>query len=232
LVAVKVLHPDLMLHKPVLTRFFKEAKAVSRQASPNIVGVFDVGVQGRMPYLVMEFIDGQTLQKLMYQLQGDPMDPIVACALLVQILDGLSVASGAGIVHRDLKPDNLMLTQAGYVKLTDFGICHVKDYAMTATGEILGSPRFMSPEQVQGVKPITPQSDMFSVGAVFYYLLSGRPPFTEENKAALFRQIVEEPHPPLSDVRPGLDRTLIRWVDTLLDKDPARRGEGPAELSG
>ena len=231
LVAVKVLHPDLMLYNAVLERFFKEAKTVSRLPSPHIVGVYDLGMEGRTPYLVMEYIDGQTLQKVMDHLQGKPLDPIVACALLVQVLDGLSVASEAGIVHRDLKPENLMLTQKGYVKLTDFGICHVKDHAMTATGEVFGPPRFMSPEQVLGLKPITPQSDLFTVGVVFYYLLSGKAPFAEENKAALFRQIVEEPHPPLSEVRPGLDRTLIRWVDTLLEKDPSRRGEGPAALS-
>jgi eukaryotic-like serine/threonine-protein kinase len=231
LVAVKVMHPDLLLHKPLLDRFFAEAKAVSRLRSPHIVGVHDLGLEGRTPYLVMEFIDGQTLQKIMDQLQGEPMDPIVACALIVQVLDGLTVASEAGIVHRDLKPANLMVTQAGYLKLTDFGICHLKDHAMTATGQVLGPPRFMSPEQVRGLKPITFQSDLFSIGAVFYYLLSGKAPFAEENKAALFGQIVEEPHPPLSDFRPGLDRTLVRWVDTLLEKDPSRRGVGPTALA-
>jgi eukaryotic-like serine/threonine-protein kinase len=231
LVAVKVMHPDLLLHRPLLERFFMEAKAVSRLHSPHIVGVHDLGLEGRTPYQVMEFIDGQTLQKIMDQLQGKPMDPIVACALIVQVLDGLAVASEAGIVHRDLKPANIMLTQAGYLKVTDFGICHLKDHNMTATGEILGPPRFMSPEQVRGLKPITFQSDLFSIGAVFYYLLSGKAPFTEENKAALFRQIVEEPHPPLSVLRPGLDRNLVRWVDALLDKDPAKRGAGAAALA-
>lgn len=228
LVAVKVLHPDLTHHRTVLERFFKEAKTVSRLHSPHVVSIHDFGMEGNVPYLVMEFIDGLTLQKVMYQLQGEPMNPIVACAMMVQVLDGLAAASEWGIVHRDLKPENLMLSQKGYLKLADFGICHLKDHAMTATGEILGSPRFMSPEQVKGLKPITVQSDLFSLGALFYYLLSGTPPFMEESKPDLYRQIVSDPHPSLANLRPGLDRHLVRLVDTLLEKDPARRGEGPA----
>ncbi|MEO7425742.1 MAG: serine/threonine-protein kinase [Fibrobacteria bacterium] len=228
LVAVKVLHPDLTNHGTVLERFFKEAKTVSRLHSPHVVSIHDFGMEGNTPYLVMEFIDGLTLQKVMYQLQGEPMNPIVACAMMVQVLEGLAAASEWGIVHRDLKPENLMLSQKGYLKLADFGICHLKDHAMTATGEILGSPRFMSPEQVRGLKPITVQSDLFSLGAVFYYLLSGTPPFMKESKPELYRQIVSEPHPSLANLRSGLDRNLIRLVDTLLEKDPTRRGEGPA----
>jgi eukaryotic-like serine/threonine-protein kinase len=205
LVAVKVIHQDLAHHGIVLDRFFKEAKVVSRLHSPHVVN--------------------------MYQLQGEPMNPIVACAMMVQILEGLAAASEWGIVHRDLKPENLMLSQKGYLKLADFGICHLKDHAVTTTGEILGSPRFMSPEQVRGLKPITVQSDLFSLGAVFFYLLSGTPPFMEENKPDLFLQIVSDPHPSLSNLRPGIDRTLVRLVDTLLDKDPTRRGEGPAAIA-
>ena len=170
LVAVKVLHPDLLFQKSVLARFFKEAKTVSRIHSPNVVNIFDFGMEGKAPYLVMEFIDGQTLQKVMDQLQGEPMDPIVACAMMAQVVEGLGAASEWGIVHRDLKPENLMLTQKGHLKVTDFGICHLKDHTMTVTGQMLGSPRFMSPEQVDGIKPLSIQSDLFSLGGVFYYL--------------------------------------------------------------
>ncbi len=227
LVAVKVLHPDLLFQKAVLDRFFKEAKTVSRIHSPNVVNIFDFGMEGRTPYLVMEFIDGQTLQKVMDQLQGEPMDPVVACAMIAQVVEGLGAASEWGIVHRDLKPENLMLTQKGHLKVTDFGICHLKDHTMTVTGQVLGSPRFMSPEQVKGVNPLSVQSDMFSVGAVFYYMLAGVPPFMAETIPDLYRQIVDEPHTPLSVIKPGLDRGLARLVDTLLEKDPAKRGQGP-----
>jgi serine/threonine protein kinase len=231
LVAVKVLHPDLLFQEPVLARFFKEAKAVSRIHSPNVVSIFDFGMEGRVPYLVLEFIDGQTLQKIMDHLQGEPMDPIVACALIAQVLEGLGAASERGIVHRDLKPENLMLTRKGQLKITDFGICHLKDHTMTVTGQMLGSPRFMSPEQVDGIKPLSIQSDLFSLGGVFYYLLAGVPPFAGDSLPDLYRQILFEPHRPLSEVRPGLDRSLTRLVDALLEKDPARRGRGPSAVS-
>jgi tRNA A-37 threonylcarbamoyl transferase component Bud32 len=231
LVAVKVLHPDLLFQKTVLERFFKEAKAVSRIRSPNVVNVFDFGVEGGTPYLVMEFIDGQTLQKIVNQLQGEPMDPVVACAIMAQVVDGLEAAGEWGIVHRDLKPENLMLTQKGQVKVTDFGICHLKDHTMTETGQMLGSPRFMSPEQVDGIKPLSIQSDLFSLGGVFYYLLTGVPPFIGDCLPDLYRQILFEPHPALSEVRPGLDGDLTRLVDMLLEKDPMKRGAGPAAIS-
>lgn len=229
LTAIKVLHPDLLYQPPTLNRFFKEAKAVSRVNSPNVVQVFDFGMQGRLPYLVMEFIDGQTLQRILKQLDGDPMDPIVAACLLLQIAEGLSATAELGIVHRDLKPENLLLSRRGHIKISDFGICHLKDHTQTATGRILGAPRYMSPEQVRGSKPITAQSDLFSLGAVAYTLLAGHPPFLAETVPDLYHQIVSEPHPPLSETRPGLDRALGRWVETLLSKDPGERGRGPEE---
>jgi eukaryotic-like serine/threonine-protein kinase len=229
LTAIKVLHPDLLYQPATLNRFFKEAKAVSRVNSPNVVQVFDFGMQGKLPYLVMEFIDGQTLQRILNSLDGEPMEPIVAACLLLQIAEGLQATSELGIVHRDLKPDNLLLSRKGHIKISDFGICHLKDHTLTATGQVLGSPRFMSPEQVRGSKPITAQSDLFSLGAVAYTLLSGFPPFQAETVPDLYRQIVQEPHRPLSEARPGLDRSLARWVDGLLSKEPGKRGSGPKE---
>jgi eukaryotic-like serine/threonine-protein kinase len=231
LVAVKVLHANHLYEKEILERFFREAKIVSRIQSAHIVSVFDVGMEDRIPFLVMEFIDGQNLQKILDQMQGHPMDPVVACALAAQVLDGISAASDWGIVHRDLKPENLMLTQKGHLKVADFGICHLKEHTMTLTGQVFGSPRFMSPEQVKGIKPISIQSDLFSVGAVLYYMLSGAPPFMAESLPDLYRQIASEPHVSLLDVRPGLDKGLVRLVDGLLDKDPAKRGKSPSTVA-
>jgi eukaryotic-like serine/threonine-protein kinase len=229
LTAIKVLHPDLLYQPATLNRFFKEAKAVSRVSSPNVVQVYDFGMQGKLPYLVMEFIDGQTLQRILNSLDGEPMEPTVAACLLLQIAEGLLTTAELGIVHRDLKPENLLLSRKGHIKISDFGICHLKDYTLTATGQVLGSPRFMSPEQVRGSKPITSQSDLFSFGAIAYNLLSGYPPFLAESLPDLYRQIVQDPHHPLSEVRPGLDRGLTRWVEGLLSKEPQKRGSGPKE---
>jgi len=228
--AVKVLHTDLLYNPTVLNRFFKEAKAVSRIYSPHVVSIHDFGMEGQVPYIIMEFVDGQTLQRIIQQLRGEAMDSVVAAALMVQVAEGLAETSKWGIVHRDLKPDNLLLNRNGLIKISDFGICHLKDHTLTQTGQLLGSPGFMSPEQVNGDKHPTIQSDLFSLGAVFYYLLAGLPPFMAESVTDLYRKIVEEPHIPLSEVRSGLDRNLIRLVDTLLQKDPAKRGQGPNEV--
>ena len=230
LVAIKVLHADLALKKPVLERFFKEAKIAARIQNPHIVEVFDFGQEGGSPYLVMEFIDGQPLQKVMDQLKGEPLDQVVAAALICQAAEGLKFAAEAGVVHRDLKPDNLMLSAKGYLKVTDFGICHLADHTMTVTGQTIGSPRFMSPEQVKGLKPITVHSDLFSIGAVLYYCLSGQMPFTAQSLPDLYRQIPEEEPPPLNSIQPGLDPFLVKLVETLLDKNPIRRGGGPGWL--
>lgn len=230
LVAVKVLHQDLTIHRPVLDRFFKEAKIAARIRSPHVVEVYDFGQEGRNPFLVLEFIDGRSVQQVLDQLDGRPLDPIVAAALISQAAEGLAVAAEAGVVHRDLKPDNLMLSENGYLKITDFGISHLAEHTMTRTGQVLGSPRFMSPEQVKGVKPITFQSDMFSLGAVLFYFLSGRTPFQAATMPELHRQITEEPHPSLLDLRPDADPILTRLVDLLLHKKPDHRGDGPRWL--
>lgn len=231
LAAIKVLHPDLLYQPAVLARFFKEAKAVSRINCPYVVQVLDIGMEGRVPFMVLEFIDGHTLQKVMDQLGGEPIPADVAASMMLQVAEGLCSTAALGIVHRDLKPDNLMLGRRGMVKVTDFGICHLKDHTMTATGQILGSPRFMSPEQVKGLKPLTAQSDLFSFGAVFYFLLTGVPPFQADTQPDLYRQITEGRHIPIQEMKPGLDRNLGRLVDSLLEKDPSKRGQGPAQVA-
>ncbi len=230
LVAVKVLHAHRLLQEEAVHRFLQEAKVVARSKSPHIVQVHDLGQVGKAPYLVMEFIDGRSLDKLMEFLDGKPLPPVVAASLVCQAAEGIAMAAEAGIVHRDLKPANLMISEQGYLKITDFGLCHLSDHTLTRTGQVMGSPRFMSPEQIQGLKPITPQADLFSLGAVLYYGLSGQVPFQAETPLDLFRQITQEPHPPLEHYVQGLDPFLIRLVDTLLQKDPAKRGQGPRWL--
>lgn len=159
-----------------------------------------------------------------------PLDPLVAASLLCQAAEGISIAAAHGVVHRDLKPENLMLNGQGYLKISDFGIAHVQDDKLTRTGAVLGSPLYMSPEQARGLKPITAQSDMFSLGAVLYACLSGRPPFRARTVTELFRRIAEAPHVPLSELRPGLDPYLAGLADILLRKSPGDRGGGPLWL--
>ncbi|HKP95919.1 MAG TPA: serine/threonine-protein kinase, partial [Fibrobacteria bacterium] len=251
-VAVKVLHAELAARRDVLQRFFNEARTVAAVRSPHVVEVFDFGQEGKDLYLVMEFVDGLSLHGMLRQLrhdQGhpdrpegsgasfreaplyfDPLDATVAAALMCQAAEGLSVAARHGVVHRDVKPENLMINTQGYLKISDFGIAHVQDDSITKTGAVLGSPLFMSPEQARGLKPITSQADMFSLGGVFYSCLVGHPPFQGRNVTDLFRKIATEPHTPLWRLRPDLDPSLGNLIETLLRKDPAARGGGPRWL--
>ncbi len=251
-VAVKVLHAGLASRQDVLHRFFNEARTVAVIRNPHVVEVFDFGQEGKDLYLVMEFVDGLSLHGLMRRGPSPrspeaepgawaapgredapayaPLDPAVAAALICQAAEGLSIASQQGVVHRDLKPENLMINTQGYLKISDFGIAHVQDDSLTKTGAVLGSPLYMSPEQARGLKPITSQSDMFSLGAVFYACLAGHPPFQGRTVTELFRRISSEPHPPLGSLRPGLDPGLGNLIDTLLRKPPAERGGGPRWL--
>lgn len=249
-VAVKVLHANVAAGKTVLQRFFNEAKTVANVRNPHVVEVFDFGKEGRDYYLVMEFVDGQSMQGVLKQLRpprpgtpppfpdlpprsaapGEPLDDLLTAALLCQAADGLDVAARHGVVHRDIKPENLMINSQGYLKVADFGIAHLQDDSLTRTGAVLGSPLYMSPEQVRGAKPITSQSDMFSLGAVLYRCLTGSAPFAAATLKDLYRKIAAEPHPPLWHSRPDLDGSLAHLADTLLQKEPARRGGGPRWL--
>ncbi|MDB5104642.1 MAG: serine/threonine protein kinase [Fibrobacteres bacterium] len=252
-VAVKVLHADLASRKDVLQRFFNEARTVAVVRNPHVVEVFDFGQEGKDLYLVMEFVDGLSLHGVLKQLRPaspghvdtpqdltasardlspyfEPLDSTITAALMCQAAEGLTLAAQHGVVHRDIKPENLMINQQGYLKISDFGIAHVQDESITKTGAVLGSPLFMSPEQARGIKPITSQADMFSLGAVFYSCLVGHPPFKGRNLTDLFRKIASEAHIPLWRLRPDLDPALGTLVETLLRKDPAERGAGPRWL--
>jgi serine/threonine protein kinase len=248
-VAVKVLHADLATRKDVLQRFFTEARTVAAVRNPHVVEVFDFGQEGKDLYLVMEFVDGLSLQGMLRRIgtrnrpavsmpdgpgreaiPALPLDATITAALMCQAAEGLSVAAQHGVVHRDIKPENLMINRQGYLKISDFGIAHVQDESITKTGAVLGSPLYMSPEQARGLKPITSQADMFSLGAVFYACLAGHPPFQGRTLTELFRKIAAEPHAPLGRIRPELDPALIALIDTLLHKEPALRGGGPRWL--
>jgi serine/threonine-protein kinase len=229
-VAVKVLHPGVAASKVALQRFCNEARAVARIRSPHVVDVYDFGREGKDHYLVMEFVDGLSLQGVLKQLGATGLPEVLTASLICQAAEGLDMAARLGVVHRDIKPENLMIDSQGCLKIADFGIAHLQDESLTRTGAVLGSPLYMSPEQVRGAKPITSQSDMFSLGAVLYRCLAGAPPFSSRNLKDLYRKIAAEPHIPLLRVRPDLDPALARLVDTLLRKDPAGRGEGPRWL--
>ena len=204
-------------------RFKREVRAVARLNHPNIVQVYDYGTQDELAYIVMEYIDGKELKDSFDAGERFPLKAVLR--MMVELLDALELAHEAGIVHRDVKPANVMIDAAGRVKLTDFGVARITDPdadlgEATRAGTLIGTPSYMSPEQIQG-QPIDRRSDLFSAGILFYQLLTGKKPF-EGAQWALAKKIVQDdPVWPsaLVEVGPEIDRVVAR----ALAKDPAHR---------
>ncbi len=231
LVAIKVIQAHLSSNSGLMDRFTVEAKTIASLRHVNIVEVFDFGIQDDQQFLVMEYIDGQNLQAICVALQGKLMPNPVAACIACQAAEGLTSAEKHGVVHRDIKPENLMFNSEGQLKIADFGIAHIADEgSRTQTGAVLGSPNFMSPEQIEGVKP-TNKTDIFSLGGVFYYLLTNKMPFTGPSIPVTMRNICERPHPSIVDLNPEADPILVKLVDTLLQKAPENRGDGARWLA-
>ncbi len=188
-VAIKVLHPHLARDEESRARFAREARAAARLRHPNIVEVYEFSeAQDAHSYLVTEILEGPTLRRFVEQHPDVPAE--VAAAMGIVLCDALACAHRQGVIHRDVKPDNLML-QRGALKLTDFGIAHVVDAReMTATGQVLGSPAHMAPEQIEGSR-VDARTDVFAAGTVLYALSAGRLPFDGSNAHALLRKILD-----------------------------------------
>ena len=221
-VAVKLLNVDV----PDPTRrqrFEREARAAASFSHPNAVTVYDFGEEGARPYLVMELVEGRTLADVIAE--QAPLDPEEAVAVARQVLSALAAAHRHGLVHRDVKPGNVLMAPDGRVKLADFGIATTVGGAagaLTATGELLGTPTYLSPEQVGG-EPATPRSDLYATGVVLYEMLAGSPPFTGETPMAVALAHQQSPVPSLAERRPDVDPVLAAAVERALAKDPAQR---------
>ena len=231
-VAIKALHPNLPedVREGVRERFLREAKAAGRLGHPNIVIIYDVGEQGDIAYIAMELLEGRSLQEMLSE-RRLPIDTIVDLA--AQIAEGLEHAHRAKIVHRDVKPANVMVSPSGRAKLTDFGVAYVASSTMTQTGTALGSPKYMSPEQVTG-QPVDPRSDVFALGVVLYEMLAGRTPF--ENPAdttifALMHRIARDPHRPVTQLDARLPAAFDRILARALAKRPADRYQRAGEMA-
>jgi hypothetical protein len=234
-VAIKTLLPNLPpeVMDEVRERFIREARSAGRLNHPNIVTVFDVGEQDGVAYIAMELLEGHSLQQVMKDtaLSFDAIADLVA-----QVAEALDAAYQFKIVHRDVKPANVMVAPNGRAKLTDFGVARVDSSSMTQTGAALGSPKYMSPEQVLGLA-VDPRSDIFSLGVVLYEMLARRTPFerpTDTTVFSLMNRIAGEPHPALRSIDPKIPEGFERIVNRALAKKPeqryARGGEMAAEL--
>jgi serine/threonine-protein kinase len=228
-VAVKVMMTDLEAEPEIRARFMREAQVSASLAHRNIVTIYDVGEDNGRLFIVMELLKGQTLDKCLKQ-RVLPIEEKID--LMLEVCEGLGVANNSGVCHRDVKPANLFLLEDGGVKILDFGIARLASSSMTASGFIVGTPDYMSPEQARGVA-VDERSDIFSVGAVLYVLLSGVKPFAAPDLPAVLSKVVSEEPPPLDqEAAPaGLARTVLK----ALAKNPADRfqnfGEFSAELS-
>ena len=221
-VALKVLRADLA-GAEAAARFAREALALSKLDHPNIVRVIDSGQAEGKPYLVMELVGGRDLLQELYR---GPMSPERAVPVLGQLCDALSAAHAQGIIHRDLKPENVILTEQGVPKILDFGIAVAADGSsrVTATGFVLGTPEYLAPEQAMG-QPLTPRSDLYTLGVVAYRMLAGQLPFHCDEPREYLVLHAGTPCPPLADVWPagGEWPELCAAVMKALHKDPAQR---------
>ncbi len=220
--ALKVLRADMAEDEEIVQRFLREAKAAGRLAHPNIVTVYDVGEDGGMPFIAMEFLSGISLEEMIKQ---GPLPLRDALRFSGQIAHALHYAHREGVVHRDIKPSNIIVGGDGQVKITDFGIARVQDISsseQTRTGQILGTPTYMSPEQVQG-KKVNGSADLFSLGVILYEMISGERPFRNDSIVSLFHAILNEQPVPLSRKMPGVPEQVDHIVSKALEKDPAKR---------
>jgi len=229
-VAIKTLNPALPPEalEEVRERFLREAKSAGRLNHPNVVTIYDVGEQDGIAYIAMEFLEGRSLQQI--SKAGERLAHDRVADLIAQIADGLDHARGYSIVHRDVKPANVMVSPSGRAKLTDFGVAHLQSSTMTQTGMALGSPKYMSPEQVLG-QPVDPRSDIFSLGVVLYELLVYRTPFESPNDSTvltLMNRIARDPHQPVCDINPEIPVGF----DVILSRALAKTPEGRYQTAG
>ncbi len=221
-VALKMLAPALSKDQEYVRRFLKEARAVARLNHPNIVQIYDFGCVDSIYYLAMEFVDGHSLGHTLRTRRFSEAD---ALQIVRQVCKALSVAHAEGIVHRDIKPDNLMLTSRGDLKLVDLGIAKRvdEDQSITQTGQSIGTPHYISPEQIRGQKDIDARADVYSLGATLYHLVTGHTPFKGSSGALVMSMHLVEPLPDPRQWEPTLSEGLCRVLRKMMAKERDER---------
>ncbi len=237
-VALKVLNPAAVARPGAVERFRREVRLASRLSHPNIVTAHDADEAGGLHFLVMEYVDGVSLDKLVAR--KGPLPVAVACHYARQAALGLQHACEKGMVHRDIKPHNLMVTRQGQVKILDFGLARVAlaeaggeaesptAVQMTADDLVLGTPDFLAPEQARNSTRVDVRADLYSLGCTLYYLLTGRPPFGGTTGVEKLVAHSQDPPPDATAARPAVPAALSAVIRKLMAKDPAALFQTPA----
>src|ERR1700729_2615368 len=227
-VAVKLMNREVSSDSDELERFRREARAVAQLSHPHVVGVIDAGEDDGRPYIVLEYVEGETLKERIRRMGRLPIPEAVAYA--IEIARALGAAHARHIVHRDVKPQNVLIDQEGSAKVTDFGIARTLDEeGLTADGRVLGTTDYVSPEQALG-QHVTGQSDLYSLGVVLYEMLTGEVPFKGENQVAVAMKHVREILPDVQSKRPEVSAALAAVVDTATAKRREDRYADDVEL--
>ncbi len=230
-VAIKVLRSTLAEGQTYIQRFHREAQAAAALVHANIVQIYHVGEIDQVHYIAQEYVQGQNLRQWL-QRNGSP-DLRASLAIMRQAAAALVKAADHGIIHRDIKPENILLARSGEVKLSDFGLAQLvtpdQSAALTQVGITVGTPLYMSPEQVEG-KSLDPRSDIYSLGVTFYHMLAGAPPFSGDTALSVAVQHLKKQAVPLEQVRPDLPASLCRMVHKMMAKNPDARFASAREV--
>ncbi|HLJ74142.1 MAG TPA: protein kinase, partial [Thermoanaerobaculia bacterium] len=227
-VALKVIRFDLSSHPAILERFKREIQLSSNVTHKNVLRVYDLGEAGGVKFLTMQYVEGSDLSTLMRRDGRLPLPRVVD--IFRQMCEGLQAAHDQGVIHRDLKPQNIMIDQRGRVLITDFGLAKSVEYGtLTEAGKVIGTPHYMSPEQVKGVA-LDNRSDIYSLGIILYEMLTGSLPFTGSSAYEVMIQRTTRTPRPASDHNPKIPRYMLKILDRCLQPDPNLRYASTAEI--
>ena len=230
-VAIKILKPSLAKNESFVKRFHHEAQAAAILVQANIVQIYEVGSIDGLHFIVQEYVRGQNLRQ--YINRNGAVEPIVAINIIRQVAAALQKAAEHNVIHRDIKPENIMLAPNGEVRVADFGLARVNDPQrkndLTQIGITMGTPLYMSPEQVEG-RAVDPRSDIYSLGITAYHMLAGQPPFDGESPLTIALQHVNKIPTPLGQLRPDVPPELVAIIEKMMAKSPTDRFQDPAEL--
>ncbi len=227
-VAIKMLAPALSRHEEVVSRFEREARLLAKLEHPNLVPIYSVGRRGTVPFIVMKYLEGQTLTELIRtrgHLQARELVPV-----LKQICAGLGLIHARGFVHRDVKPGNVFVGPDGHVTILDLGVAHDPDQQLTRKGLLIGTPQYMAPEQVTGTGKADSRSDLYALAAVIYELLTGEPLFSSMSEYELLRAHQDRPAPNAHAVQPEVPQAVAAVLHRALSKSPDERYQTAVEL--